>query len=310
MNDGAGEGRVDPPVSVAIELARLAREASIEIGIHDLKQLAESHAYRAPASRVYLSFLHEQAWEETERAARAIRGAGFEPVPHIPVRRIPSARALERLLYNLVRGAQVREVLLIAGDYDLANGPYSCAADVLRAGVLEDVGLTRVSVGGHPEGHPVVPLQKIREAEREKATIAAEHGLEATFVTQFFFEAAPFLRWVDDLRTHQVRSRIVAGLAGPATIATLFRFGLRCGVGPSIRALGSRARSVTALAADHGPQQVMRTLAAAHAGGQSDFDAFHFYTFGGYLRTCRWLEHIANGRFTLDERGSFEVARA
>jgi len=310
VNDASGEGGVDPPVSVAIEVARLARDASVEIGIHDLKQLTESRTCRAPGSRVYVSFLHEQAWEETERACSAVRSAGFEPVPHVPVRRVASTRALERLLYNLVRGAQVREVLLIAGDYALANGPYSCVADVLRAGILQEVGLTRVSFGGHPEGHPVVPLQRIREAEREKAMIAAEQGLEATFVTQFFFEPAPFLRWVDELRTQQVKSRIVAGLAGPATIATLFRFALHCGVGPSIRALGSRARSVTALAAEHGPQQVMRSLAAARSGGQSDFDGFHFYTFGGYMRTCRWIERIANGRFTLDERGGFEVARS
>jgi methylenetetrahydrofolate reductase (NADPH) len=308
VNDGAGEAGVDQPV--AIEIARLARDASIEIGIHDLKQLAESRLFLAPGSKVYVSFLHEQAWEETEQACRAVRAAGFEPVPHVPVRRIPTARVLERLLYNLARIAQVREVLLIAGDYALANGPYSCVADVLRARVLEGVQMQRVSIGGHPEGHPVVPLEKIRAAEREKAMLAAEHGLEATFVTQFFFEPTPFLRWVGDLRAHSVRSRIVAGIAGPATIATLFRFALRCGVGPSIRALGSRARAVTALAAEHGPQQVMRTLAEAHAGGTSDFDGFHFYTFGGYLRTCRWLERVANGRFALDARGGFDVARS
>ncbi len=310
MNDGTGEGGVDPPVAVAVEIARLARDASIEIGIHDLKQLAESRLYLAPGAKVYVSFLHEQAWEETEQACRAVRAAGFEPVPHIPVRRIPTARVLERLLYNLARIAQVREVLLIAGDYALANGPYSCVADVLRARVLEGVGLQRVSIGGHPEGHPIVALEKIREAEREKAMIAAEHGLEATFVTQFFFEPTPFLRWVDELRAHSVRSRLVAGIPGPATIATLFRFALHCGVGPSVRALGTRARAVTALAAEHGPQQVMRTLAAARAAGTSDFDGFHFYTFGGYVRTCRWLERIANGRFTLDARGGFDVARS
>ena len=54
----------------------------------------------------------------------------------------------------------------------------------------------------------------------------------------------------------------------------------------------------------------MRALAAARSGGQSDFDGLHFYTFGGYIRTCRWIERIASGRFTLDERGGFEVARS
>ena len=70
--------------------------------------------------------------------------------------------------------------------------------------------------------------------------LAAEAGLEATFLTQFFFEAQPFLEWVAASRAAGTRARLVGGLAGPAGIATLFKFAIRCGVGPSIRALGAR----------------------------------------------------------------------
>jgi methylenetetrahydrofolate reductase (NADPH) len=290
-----------------VEIARLARDASIEIGVHDLRYLDASTLFLPRGQRLYVSFLPQQSWDETEHACRAVRRAGFEPVPHIAVRRIPSTQALQRLLYNLVRDAQVREVLLIAGDYKLASGPYASAADVLRAGVLGEVGLERVSFAGHPEGHPTVPLEEIRRAELEKATIAADLGLEATFVTQFFFQPVPFLKWVGEMRARGVRSRIVAGLAGPATIGTLFRFALRCGVGPSIRALGSRARSVTALAAEHGPQHVIRTLAEAHVASSAGFDGLHFFGFGGYLRTCDWVNRVAHGRFSLDASG-FTVA--
>ena len=41
-------------------------------------------------------------------------------------------------------------------------------------------------------------------------------GLEITLVTQFFFEAAPFIDWARALRVAGAEARIVAGLPGPA----------------------------------------------------------------------------------------------
>jgi methylenetetrahydrofolate reductase (NADPH) len=297
---------VRPPVSATI--AQLARGASIEIGVHDLEHLHASRAFLPPGTKVYVSFLPRQTWHETEDACRALRKAGFDPVPHVPVRLLPGSNALERLLHNLIGGAQVREVLLIAGDYPRAAGPYSRVADVLCSGLLEKHGLQRVSLAGHPEGHPSVPLEDIRRAEREKAVIAAQRGLEATFVTQFFFEPAPFLGWIADLRAHGTHTRAVAGLAGPARIATLFKFAMRCGVGPSIRALGARPASLAALTGELGPQKVVRALAEARAAGTSDFGGLHFYCFGGWLRTCEWLHHVGSGRFTLNHNGGFELS--
>jgi methylenetetrahydrofolate reductase (NADPH) len=32
------------------------------------------------------------------------------------------------------------------------------------------------------------------------------------------------------------------------------------------------------------------------------FDALHVFGFGGYLRTCEWLQRIAAGEFAIDRR--------
>lgn len=295
-------------LAVSSTIAQLAREASIEIGVHDLAQVEAGRAFLPAGAKVYVSFVPRQTWQESEVACRVLRRAGFDAVPHVPVRLLPDARELDRFLDNLVRDAQVREILLIAGDHSRVAGPYSRVADVLRSGLLEAHGLRRVSLAGHPEGHPSVPLEEIRRAEREKAAIAAERGLEATFVTQFFFEPAPFLNWVADLRAHGAHTRAVAGLAGPARIATLFKFAMRCGVGPSMRALGARPASLAALTGERGPQDVVRALAEARGARASDFSGLHFYCFGGFARTCEWLHQVASGRFTLDDRGGFELA--
>jgi methylenetetrahydrofolate reductase (NADPH) len=197
--------------------------------------------------------------------------------------------------------------LLLSGDYPQPHGPYAKVEDVLNTGVLRKFGLRRVSFAGHPEGHPHVSLQEIRRAERAKVLHAAAEGLEISLVTQFFFEASPFLQWTKEMRAVGVSARLIGGLAGPTKLSTLFKFALRCGVGPSIRALGARPSSFAKLLGDHGPQNVLRDLADAQRTGTGDFDGIHLFCFGGLRRTCEWLHRVANGQFSLNNNGGFDT---
>lgn len=288
-------------------IAQLAQAASIEINVQDVKHLDASRAFLAPGTRVFISYLPKQSWEDSQAAARAVRAAGFEPVPHIPVRRVTDEATLDRNLAELVGVARVREVLLIAGDYSESVGPYATVSDALRSGLLGRHGLRKVSVAGHPEGHPQVALEEIRRAEREKAALGTAAGLDVALVTQVVFEHQPFLQWARELRSHGVRSRIVAGLAGPAGLATLFKFAMRCGAGASVRALGARPTSMMKLVGDRGPEDVVRGLAEARVGGEGDFTGIHLFCFGGFLRSCEWLHKVAGGRFSLNDKGGFSV---
>lgn len=288
-------------------IAQLARESSIEMNVPDVRHLEASRALLPPGKKVYVSHLPRQTWQQTLDACRAVREAGFESVPHVPVRLLEDERTLDSFLADAVRSAGVLEVLLVAGDYPHPAGPYATVADVLRTGVLNAHGLRRVSLAGHPEGHPRVALAEIRRAEREKAQLAQDAGLETTLLTQFFFEAQPFLDWASELRADGVGVRLVGGLSGPASIATLFRYAMRCGVGPSIRALGARPTSLMKLIGDHGPENVMRDLAAARLAQPGLFDGVHLFCFGGFLRTCEWLKRVADGQFKLDDKGSMSL---
>lgn len=289
--------------SLVQSIAQLARDASIELNVQDLKHLEASRALLARGKRIYVSHLPKQQWDDTLMACRQVSAAGFDPIPHVPVRLIDSEATLDKILAEAVR-AGVNEILLISGDYREALGPYSVVADVLQAGKLNQHGLTRVSLAGHPEGHPIVALPEIRRAEQEKAALAEQFQLQATFVTQFFFEAAGFLDWAKDSRAQAMRSaKLIAGLAGPAGITTLLRFARRCGVGSSIRALTSRPSSFVKLVGEHGPEEVMRDLAVALQADASLFDGVHFFCFGGYLQTCEWLSKVAAGRIVLRDDG-------
>lgn len=274
-------------------IKQLARECSIEINVQDVRDLEASRALLPSGKKIYISHLPKQTWRQTLDACGAVSAAGFDPIPHIPVRLLDNERTLDRFLADATANAGVREVLLIAGDYPHPNGPYATVADVLRTGKLGEHGLNRVSLAGHPEGHPKVALDEIRRAEREKAQLAVSLGLETTLLTQFFFEAPPFIEWARELRSSVEGVRLVGGLSGPASIATLFRYAVRCGVGPSIRALGARPTSLVKLIGDHGPEHVMRDLASARVGQPGLFDGVHFFCFGGFLRTCEWVHRTA-----------------
>jgi len=288
-------------------IAALARAASVEMTWHDTPELPACRSLLAPGSQVHASFLPGQTWRQTVDTCIAIREASFEPVPHIATRRLMSVDALEKLAMDLFTEAQVERVLLIAGDSPETVGPFPSTLDALRSGALGGRGIRRIVVAGHPEGHPKLTRDELRRIERDKVTLAAEQNLELTFLTQFVFDAAPFLGWARELRALGVRSRLVVGLAGPAALSTLVKYAIRCGVGPSIRALTANPTSIAKLVGDRGPEKIVRAVAAAGVAGEIETFGIHLYSFGGLARTCAWMRAVADGRFALDGEDAFRL---
>jgi methylenetetrahydrofolate reductase (NADPH) len=287
-------------------IAALAQRASIEVTWHDSSRLRACQGRLARGTPAYVSFVPGQTWRETITACIAVRAAGWEPVPHIPARELPSVAALDNLVMQLTTRAAVRRVLLIAGDRNEPTGPFAQSLDVLRSGMLARNGIRQVAVAAHPEGHPRIAEAELRRAEREKIAYAAQQGIELNFVTQFFFDSEPFLSWAREIRARAPSVRIVAGLAGPASLATLFRYAFRCGVGPSVRALGARPAVLAGLIGDRGPEGLVRAIARSAA--EMEPVGIHLYSFGGLARTCAWIDAVAHGRFELDENVGFSVA--
>ena len=259
---------------------------------HDVGELARCTSLLAPGALVFASHLPNQTWHQTVDTCVAIRNLGFEPVPHLPARRLADRAELDRVAADLAREARVSRALLIAGDAPQPLGPFHASLDVLATGVLARHGIQRLFVAGHPEGHPVLSEDELRRAEREKLAFAAAHGFELAFLTQFFFDAAPFVRWARMLRGQGVDARLVAGLAGPARASTLFKYALRCGVGASIRALGARPAQLSRLVGERDPGAIVRAIAAERAAGLSEI-GIHLFSFGGLERTCAWLNALA-----------------
>jgi methylenetetrahydrofolate reductase (NADPH) len=287
----------------------LCRNASIEMTVHETSALAEVAALLPAGSLVFLSRLPKQTWQETIDGAAAIRAAGLEAVPHVPVRALESEAELRWLVESLA-DAQVKHLLLIAGDVPHPAGAYAASIDVMRSGVLEKHGITRVCVAGHPEGHPRVGEADLRAAELQKFRHAREAGLTLTFVTQFAFDAEPIMRWVAELRSRGIDAAVRAGLAGPAKLTTLLKYAVRCGVGASLRALGERASGFGRLMSEDGPEPLIRKLACADPQIRTALAGIHLFSFGGMLKTCRWLRAVQEGRIKLDDGAGFHVVES
>ena len=288
-------------------IAALARAASVEMTWRDTPELAACRSLLPSGTDVYASFLPGQTMRQTVQTCVAIREAGFEPVPHIAVRQFADVEALEELATELVARAKVRRVLLIAGDIEKPAGPFSSTLDALRSNALPERGIRRIVVAGHPEGHPTMSMDELWKAETAKVLFAAQRELELSFLTQFLFDAAPFLVWARGLRADGVRSRLIVGVTGPAKLSTLVRYAIRCGVGASIRALTANPAAFAKLVGERGPEQIVRAVAAAGIAGEIDNYGIHLFSFGGLARTCKWMRAVADGRFVLDEEGGFRV---
>jgi methylenetetrahydrofolate reductase (NADH) len=282
----------------AAQYARLARESSIEVSCVEAADIRAGRDFLPPGRKVYVSHLPRQTWAQTRSICAQVAAAGFDPVPHVPVRLLESEQQLDDIL-SAMRDAGAAELLLISGDYARPVGPYDQVLDVMRSGKLQTYGFTRVSIAGHPEGHPGVPTDEIRCAQIQKSAWGSAAGMRVTLVTQFFFEAAPFIDWASDLRQSGVDARIVAGLAGPASIRKLLGLAKHCGVGPSIRALTSRSGAILKLFSDRSPDLLLDELSREMLLQPSLLDGIHLYSFGGFLRTAAWLRQA--GESPLEE---------
>jgi hypothetical protein len=76
--------------------------------------------------------------------------------------------------------------------------------------------------------------------------------------TQFCFDAAPVIAWVDRLQAEGIALPVHIGIAGPAKLQTLIKFAIACGVGPSLKVLQKRAMDVSKLLLPYEPDSILR----------------------------------------------------
>ena len=198
-------------------------------------------------------------------------------------------------------------------------------------------GFERVGVAAHPEGHPDIGADGLEDALVRKAAWAAREGADLYYVTQFCFAAEPVIAWERRARA-ALQSvggeppKVRLGVAGPAKLSSLLKFGALAGVGNSLDFLKKRGTDAFRLAATvdgpgpvpnycvrrevdiaRAPQAAPDAFIAGIAAVDDPdalFDGLHFYPFGGFGNTVRWAAAVERGDFHVRSDGFDVTAEA
>ncbi|MGR4000446.1 MAG: metFprotein [Alphaproteobacteria bacterium] len=290
------------PESGTQEIENFVRDFSIEVTPGAAKKIEDFSGHLRPGCRVMITFLPGSDLEETRLLALRLKSEGYIPVPHFAARSFASRDQFVAFAEGLAV-AGVHEAVVLAGAVVESLGPFSSSMDLLETGVFEANGFDRLGVAGHPEGSPDISAPLLAEAIAWKNEWAARVRVKTYLVTQFCFEAEPVLSWEREIRALGNTLEVRIGLPGPAQIKTLLMHAKNCGIGNSMRFLTRQARNVTKLVTVNAPDQLVLGLVKGKST-ESLITGVHVYPLGGLRKSAAWTYALADGRFSLDEKGS------
>lgn len=269
-------------------VAALIAAASIEISPRDDPVREQLPEFLAAGATVFVSYPGSATHHDIVAACMKLRRAGFAPAPHVAARRLASFTQLRDFLQRAAGEAGVTRIFVIGGDPAQAAGPFRDSLDLLATGLIEETGIGHVGFAGYPGSHPRIDRNRLDSSLRAKIAAARQRGLGVSLVTQFGFDAAAIASWIASLRQDGILCPVRIGLAGPATVATLAKFAVRCGVGGSLRALGRGQAAFARILTQATPDRLIEALVALEQPGIA-IDGLHLFTFGGVAHTLQWL---------------------
>ena len=283
---------------LAAAITAFAATASFEMAAKDIDGLELARPHIPSGATVSITWMPNDTHDQRVAAAKALRDAGYEPVPHIAARRIRGSDDFDDLVGRLTAEAGVSQLFVIGGDVRETSGPYQSSLEMLARCRPERYSISRIGVAGYPEGHPAIAESVLHAELDTKLAFLLDRGIEPFVITQFAFSAEPILDWLRAFRARGNEVLVRIGLAGPAGVGALLRFARLCGVGASSRVLMTQGASIAQLLNEAGPDAVIEGLMASNAGELGTV-ALHLFPFGGLDRTARWIGPVSRGRFTM-----------
>jgi len=281
---------------------------SIEITPSVAKRIIDFSKILKLGTKVNVTHLPGTSPIETIETSKQLYEQGMLPVPHLAVRSIQNLEALEILIKQLSEKAKIKEILIIAGSINKPVGDLYESMQVLNSGLIQKYGINKVGIAGHPEGSPDISDIQLELALKKKNEWAQQQGLDVYIETQFAFDSKPVLEWEKKIRENGNTLPIHVGIPGPATIKTLLKFAISSGIGPSLQMIKKQSKNITRLFTTQSPDKYIYGLAR---GMEQDKECliknFHFYPFGGFLKTVEWASALEKGLLRLDNSKGFEV---
>ena len=210
----------------------------------------------------------------TLQAVTEIMGEGCAAAPHLSC--IGQTRETIRQRLAEYAGAGIKRIVALRGDlpsgYGL-GGEFRYSSDLVAFIRSETGRQFHIEVAGYPETHPQAksPLSDI-DAFIAKVEAGADSG-----ITQYFFNADAYFRYVDDLVKRGVRVPIVPGIMPIINSTQLMRFSDNCGaeiprwIRMRLQSYGDDSASIRAF----GTEVVTALCERLRTGGAP---GIHFYT--------------------------------
>ncbi|MFO1267941.1 MAG: hypothetical protein U1F67_14920 [Rubrivivax sp.] len=286
----APAGATEHPSNEALAgtLAELLGNASIEITVREAAALADAAPFLPGGTGIYVPSLPSRPLALSLPLLADIRARGFDPVPHVAARRVTASDDLPAFVARAVREHGVHRVMLIGGDEPAPLGPWRDSAQLLQSGLLRDAGVREIGIAVYPEGHPKIAQAALQAALDAKLEAAARQGLGVYAVTQFSFAPERIVALLAALHQQHPELPVYVGMPGPSDPVQLLRYAQRCGVGATRRALSSLGTRIAQLMVHTEPSEQL-AVTARYAQRHDNVVGVHLFSFGGVVRTARWL---------------------
>jgi methylenetetrahydrofolate reductase (NADPH) len=212
--------------------------------------------------------------DRTLETVLEIQRSGSEAAPHLSC--IGSTKENIREILNTYKASGIRHMVALRGDLPsgMADpGEFRYANELLEFVRLETGDWFNIEVAAYPEIHPQA---KNAQADLEAFARKAKAGANAA-ITQYFFTADAYFRFVEEARGLGVDMPIVPGIMPISNFATLARFSDACGadiprwIRKRMEGYGDDAEAIRALGADIVTALCEKLLAGGAPG-------LHFYT--------------------------------
>jgi methylenetetrahydrofolate reductase (NADPH) len=289
------------PGSVPAAYSALFADFSLDVTAKELGELEPARGVIPAGTSVQLAFPDSADLAERVSTARAIKGAGFTPVPIIAARRLRSAGMLREYLAALRAADAGESVLIVGGDPVQPQGSYPDAAAVIGSGLLEGHGVRQASIAGHPGGHPAFADDALWAALAGKTAALGRRALGGSVVTQFGFDAVRVLAWLAEVRARGIGLPVRVSVPGPATVRRLLAIASRCGVAVSTSVAEEYGFSLTEPTRTAGPGRFVQTLASGYDPRLHGEMRLHFNTFGGFAATAEWISKFRDWPVATDD---------
>ena len=164
--------------------------------------------------------------EGTLETVLEIRNAGYEGVPHISC--IASSRDEVAAQIERYRSHGIRHIVALRGDLPsglAVAGEFPHASDLVGFIRKRTGDWFRIEVACYPEYHPQTrtAADELRHFKRK-----LDAGADAA-ITQYFYNADAYFRFVDEARAFGIAVPIVPGIMPIANFSQLARFSDACG---------------------------------------------------------------------------------